>query len=244
MMNLTELQKNWQTFGKTDPFWAILSDDGGKGGKWRIEEFFETGRKEIAGVLSYTASLLVSPGRGRALDFGCGVGRLTQALAPHFDQVVGVDIAPSMIELADKYNQFGPKCRYLVNGTDDLAIFPSDSIDLIYSNIVLQHMQPQYSQQYIKEFCRVLAPGGLLIFQIPSEPTTPLRRRQRIKRLMPPVLLRQMRRLKDTAVMEMYAVEREEVVRLVEGNGGRVVDIQPDGSAPGWVGFRYCITKE
>ncbi len=243
-MKLIDLQKNWQTFGKTDPFWAILSNNDKKKGKWEIEEFFETGRKEIADVLSYAAALPVSPRREQALDFGCGVGRLTQALAPHFDQVVGIDIAPSMIELADKYNQFGAKCRYLVNDTADLAVLSSDSIDFIYSNIVLQHMQPLYSQQYIKEFCRVLAPNGLLIFQIPSEPTAPLRRRQRIKRLIPPLLLRQLRRFKDTAVIEMYAVERSEVIRLVEEHRGRVVDIQPDDSASGWISFRYCVTKD
>ena len=243
MMNLADLQKNWQTFGKTDPFWAILSHDDNKSGKWQVEEFFETGRKEIAAVLSYAASLPVSPGQARALDFGCGAGRLTQALAPHFEEVVGIDIAPSVIELADRYNQFGSKCRYLVNGTDNLAMLSSDSMDFIYSNIVLQHMQPQYSRQYIQEFCRVLAPGGLLIFQIPSEPAALLQHRHRIKRLIPPGLLRLIRSTQGKAVMEMYAIQRQDVIDLVEGHGGRVVDIQPDGSAPGWVGFRYCITK-
>ena len=38
--------------------------------------------------------------RRSALDFGCGIGRLSQALAEHFDQVYGVDISPKMIELA------------------------------------------------------------------------------------------------------------------------------------------------
>ncbi len=243
-MNLSELQKNWQAFGESDPFWAILSHDKGKSGGWEIEEFFETGRQEIAEVLRYAASLPVSPGRVRALDFGCGVGRLAQALAPHFEQVVGIDIAPSMIALAEKHNKFASKCQYLVNDTDDLAVLPSGSIDFIYSNIVLQHMQPQYARNYIKEFCRVLAPQGLLIFQIPSEPTARLRRRQRITHLIPRVIRQQVHRLKDTAVMEMYAIKRGEVVRLVEEQKCQVVDIQPDSRAPSWIGFRYCITKE
>lgn len=242
-MNLSDLQKNWQTFGKVDPFWAILSHDSGKSGKWEVDKFFETGREEIADVLKYVESLPVSLKRGLALDFGCGAGRLTQALAPYFQSVTGIDIAPSMIEMANNYNQFGSNCRYVVNDTDRLALFPTDSVDFIYSNIVLQHMQPRYSQNYIKEFCRILVPQGVLIFQIPSEPTPILRRRQRIKRWLPAALIRQVRKIKDTAVMEMYAVKREEVVRLVEGQGLRIVDIQPDGSAPGWVGFRYCATK-
>lgn len=243
-MKLNDLKRNWQTFGEVDPFWAILSHNSAKSGKWQIEEFFETGRKEIAAVLTYTASLPVSPGRQRALDFGCGAGRLSQALAQYFDQVIGIDIAPSMIALAEQYNQFSSSCRYLVNDTDELAVLPSDSIDFIYSNIVLQHMEPQYSRKYIKEFCRILAPHGLLLFQIPSEPTPRLRQRQFMKRLIPPVLLHKIHRIKNMAIMEMYAIEKREIVHLVEAEGLRIVDIQPDGSAPGWVGFRYCVTKD
>ena len=40
---------------------------------------------------------------------------------------------------------------------------------LVYSNIVLQHIHPHYSKQYLKEFLRVLKPGGMLVFQLPSE---------------------------------------------------------------------------
>src|SRR5207248_4370527 len=60
------------------------------------------------------------------------------------------------------------RCHFVVNPANDLTLFPDDSFDLIYSSLVLQHMRPEYSLNYIKEFLRVLAPGGLLVFQIPS----------------------------------------------------------------------------
>lgn len=107
--------------------------------------------------------------RGRALDFGCGVGRATQALALHFDEVVGIDIAPSMIKLADQFNRHGEKCRHLVNDSKDLHLFPDDHFDFVFSTIVLQHMRPEYSTGYIQEFVRILRPGGVAVFQIPSE---------------------------------------------------------------------------
>jgi ubiquinone/menaquinone biosynthesis C-methylase UbiE len=53
--------------------------------------------------------------------------------------VVGVDIAPSMIELAEEMNRHGGRCRYVLNGEDNLRVFPESFFDLIYSNITLQH---------------------------------------------------------------------------------------------------------
>ena len=68
-MSLRRLQANWNTFGETDPLWAILTDPAKKGGGWALEEFFATGEREIAGILDYVRSLHPLPVR-RALDFG------------------------------------------------------------------------------------------------------------------------------------------------------------------------------
>lgn len=108
-------------------------------------------------------------GRQSALDFGCGVGRLTQALCEHFFSCQGVDIAPSMIEQANRLNQHGHRCRYAVNDADNLGQFDDRSFDFVYSNIVLQHIRPDYTINYIKEFARVLANDGVCVFQVPSE---------------------------------------------------------------------------
>ena len=79
----------------------------------------------------------------RALDFGCGVGRLTQALADYVDHAVGVDIAPSMIELARRHNTHGSRCEYIVNDTDHLSRFADQIFDVVYTGRVLQHIAPQ-----------------------------------------------------------------------------------------------------
>ena len=168
-MELAELQRNWDAFGRTDPLWAILTDPAKRHGGWDVGEFFASGRAEVAAALRRVEALGASPRRGRALDFGCGVGRLTQALAEHFDEVVGVDIAPSMVAQARWYNRHGDRCRYVVNGADDLAIFPDGHFDFLYTFVVLQHMHPRYIRRYIAEFLRVLAPGGVACFQVPGE---------------------------------------------------------------------------
>src|SRR2546428_5890286 len=172
-MDLNELQRHWHCFGETDPLWAILTDPSRKDGKWEADEFFRTGRDEIAGTLENVQALFAQwapeiKRKGRALDFGCGVGRLTQALCDYFGECHGVDIAPSMIEWARQFNRYGSRCIYHVNERPDLELFASGTFDFIYSHIVLQHMEPVFSRKYITELVRVLTPGGALVFQIPG----------------------------------------------------------------------------
>lgn len=265
-MELKELQKNWNQFGKQDPLWAILSKPGKKGNKWTPEEFFELGRQEIAGVMEYVQKLGLLQQRGRALDFGCGVGRLTQALAVYFDEVVGIDIAPSMVKLAQQYNRFGARCAYHVNDEDNLRLIQDQEVHFIYTNIVLQHMKPEYAKSYIKEFLRVLRPEGVLIFQLPSRYLAPPRRResrieavpapetpsifirfkQDFKRSVPEVLWKWYvdRKYAEPLKMEMYGTERAEVEAFLRSNGARIVDVVRDSWAGDtWEGFRYCATK-
>jgi SAM-dependent methyltransferase len=168
VLKLKALQSNWDEFGRVDPFWAVLSDPRRKGRGWDPDEFYETGRVEIDGVLRGLSELGLRLDRRRALDFGCGAGRLTQALCKHFQAVVGLDIAPSMISLAEEKNLFGDRCKYLVNDSDDLRLFDDGAFSFIYSRIVLQHVQPEHSRSYIREFLRVLGPGGALVFQVPA----------------------------------------------------------------------------
>ena len=167
-MRIEELQQNWDAFGRIDPLWAILSVPAKANNRWDLDEFFATGVAEIQDVFKYLDSLGVDPPRKRAFELGCGVGRITQALCQYFDECDGVDIAPSMIELARKYNRYSPRCKYHVNGKDDLSAFHSERFDFVYSRLVLQHMQPAYSKRYLAEFARILRSGGIGVFQLPT----------------------------------------------------------------------------
>jgi len=159
----------WEDAAQKDPLWAILSDPAKRNRTWDLDEFFKTGRREIARVFGDLHALGYSPGPGDALDFGCGVGRLTQALAPSFQRVTGVDISPTMIRLAGRLNRYSDRVRYLVNGRPDLIALPAMSFDFVYSDIALQHIPPDQSRAYIAEFLRVLRPGGLAVFQLTAE---------------------------------------------------------------------------
>ena len=168
-MELTDLQRVWQRLGRDDPLWAVLSDARYKGGRWDPVEFFEAGVADVEKVLDKAAEHGLSCGHDAALDFGCGVGRLTQALARRFDSVVGVDIAESMVDEAGRRNLQPERCRFLVNDRPDLSLFADATFDFVLSLLVLQHMENRYASTYIREFVRVLKPGGLAVFQIPAE---------------------------------------------------------------------------
>jgi SAM-dependent methyltransferase len=172
-VDLDELQRHWNEWGRRDPYFAIISRPDRRSNTWDIDEFLATGVDEIDALLAWLGDLGVAYAPGRALDFGCGVGRLTQALARTFAVCHGVDIAPSMIERARELNRFGDRCHYHVNERDDLVLFDDGVFDLIYSDIVLQHIAPEFSARYVREFTRVLAPGGVVVFQLPSHPLAP-----------------------------------------------------------------------
>jgi len=250
-MNLKEVQKNWDKFGKTDPLWSILTDPAKKGNKWNVDEFFKTGIDEISGVMDYLKTLNIIFYTKKALDFGCGVGRLTQALAFYFDEVYGIDIAPSMIELAKKFNKYSDRCFYYVNNNNDIRQFDDNSFDFIYSYIVLQHIEPKYIKEYIKEFLRIMVPGGLLIFQLPSKCTEGSGHKTMMSRLKgfvrssaPRFILKLYRREWDSRylgqpIMEAYCIDKEEMIDFIHNCGAKVLDMVNDSEDS----VRYCVSK-
>ena len=98
-MTLKDVQKTYEAYGKEDPLYAVLSRKDAKDNKWDADEFYATGRQEIADAMSHLAKLGVEVNKGRAMDFGCGVGRLTQALCQDFSKAVGNLLSAGRIEL-------------------------------------------------------------------------------------------------------------------------------------------------
>lgn len=169
MSDINAAEHFWNTLADRDPLWAILSDPT-RIGRWDLETFFRTGEREIS-TLIYQLDRLPGAGalaRAQALDFGCGVGRLTQALARHYSSVVGVDVASKMIDHARRLNRSPESVTFVHNTREDLRALDDRRFDLIYSDLVLQHMAPAIALKYVDEFVRLLAPGGIAVFQLPS----------------------------------------------------------------------------
>ncbi len=149
--------------------WAVLTSDDKRGNRWDPEAFLATGEADVEEIMGRIAEHSSASGWAVALDFGCGVGRLSQALAGHFDSVYAVDISPTMIERARQTNRF-EHCEYHLNAAPDLSLLTDESVDLVVSLHVLQHMRPSAARRYLLEMHRVLRPGGHLALHLPTRP--------------------------------------------------------------------------
>ena len=129
-MRLWQVRRHWDALAKDDPLFAVLTDPGKQGNKWALEEFFSTGVAEVEKDLARIRACAPGLTPRAALDFGCGAGRLTQALGRHFERVTGVDISGHMVELAREHNR-GGKVAFIQNARPDLRIFPDHSFDLV-----------------------------------------------------------------------------------------------------------------
>ena len=243
---LKHVQTTYEEYGKTDPLYAVLSREGTENKSWDVDEFMATGRQEIADAMKHLAKLDVHVNRNRALDFGCGVGRLTQALCEEFEEAVGVDISYSMIEIAKSYNVFGDRCEYRVNTTDDLAKFDDACFDFVYSNISLQHSPPEASSNYIAEFFRVLRSGGVGVFQIPSGPHhIPGSFGAKMYSIRRGPLRRLWKRIRGLPPVEIHYLNQAVVEEIIQTSGGQLIDATQQGSVRGpRVSMLYCAVRK
>ena len=76
-----------------------------------------------------------------------------------------------MVATAQELAGNNERVHFVVNDRPDLSLFGDASFDLVYSNIVLQHMPPELARAYLAEFFRVVREGGFVVFQIPSHLT-------------------------------------------------------------------------
>lgn len=163
------LSRNWEALAQTDPLFGVLSDPAKSGGQWDAAEFFASGDAHVREVLRTLDVHGVTLRTGACLDFGCGVGRLTKPWSERFDRTVGVDVSLSMVRAARKHQRPPHHAEFLHNRHPDLRLFDAETFDFVHSCLVLQHIPPEISLRYIREFFRVAKPGGIVLFQLPAE---------------------------------------------------------------------------
>ncbi|MFH0892310.1 MAG: class I SAM-dependent methyltransferase [Candidatus Falkowbacteria bacterium] len=170
-MPIKNTRSDWNEFARLNAQWAVLTDPERKYRPWKEEDFFSTGEARVGEIMNMIAAEGLKLNSGRALDFGCGVGRLTRALSPYFRSVKGVDISPEMIKRAEKNLADLANIELAVIGPEWRAEDRDDNFDLILSDLTLQHLPDLRAvRYYLNLFARILGPGGALFFQLPSVP--------------------------------------------------------------------------
>ncbi|MDB6030415.1 MAG: hypothetical protein JWM16_753 [Verrucomicrobiales bacterium] len=156
---------DWETFGAQDPYWAVLTNDRFKKSNMdeqALRQFFTSGQEYVDWAFSVIHEHIqegFSP--RRALDFGCGVGRLLAPIASKAEQAVGIDISESMLREAAKVCE----ARKLKNVTllrgDDALSKLSGTFDFINSFIVLQHIPCVRGVAIFRRLVDLLAEDGV-----------------------------------------------------------------------------------
>lgn len=246
--DLAHHQRDWDDLAALDPMWAILGDPTLRFGQWDATEFFASGERELAAALDLAAPHHLPQRWDAALDFGCGLGRITRALAGRFAHATGVDISAEMVARATEIGAGAPNLEYLVNGATDLTLLGDRRFDLVWSRLVLQHQPSRaHALRYVDELLRVLAPGGLLYLQMPV--AIPLVRRLEPRRRayaalrglgLPERVLYERLRLHP---VRMTAVPESVLERAIVAGGGRVAHRARERHASGVVDLTLFVTR-
>lgn len=155
---LRDTDADWQELGATQPYWGVLTHP-----SYRTEaltddalaQFYGSGVDHVDRLVAQFQRLYGAAPQGRALDFGCGAGRLTEAMAAYAGETIGYDISPGMLNEARK------------RGTASyVGELPDGRFGWINSFIVLQHIPPERGMALIDDLLERLAPGGLLSLQL------------------------------------------------------------------------------
>jgi len=244
VQTLAAHRRDWDDLAKVDPLWAILSYADRKHGKWDFEEFLASGLREADDILAVMKRCKFPIERHAALDFGCGVGRVTKGLRRHFESAVGVDISAEMVEQA---KAIAPECEFVQNEGQRLP-FQDKAFDLVFSKYVLQH-QPDRAviKAYISELFRVLKPGGLLYFQVRTALPS-WKARMQIGRRLYSVLRAagfSERTLYDRFKINPIrstTIPEEDVMSFLETLGARTLGVERYSQGRG-AGVVFCVSK-
>lgn len=154
--------KAWKKWGKMDPYFAVLASGpfAGGGSEEAREVFFRSGRGFIKDLFARYQGAFGQVPTGRALDHGCGVGRLTLPLATRFDQVVAVDVSPDMLAEARANAAACGLSNVRFDIADDTLEAAEGEFDFVNSHMVLQHVPVRRGLPILLALVDKVRPGG------------------------------------------------------------------------------------
>lgn len=166
----------WEEKANENAYWYVSSF--GPYGQQDLEGFWASGQRiwnDLKNALGYSPSH-----EHLVVEVGCGVGRLTRAIAPEVGRVVAFDISQQMLAIARQAGM--PNVEF--HRTDGASLLPvaDSSADMVLAYCVFQHLpSEEILGAYLEEMRRVAKPGALLAFT--TEPRTAMARASVLLRL-------------------------------------------------------------
>jgi SAM-dependent methyltransferase len=158
------MSRDWNRRARSDVRYYVAL--GRKSQSW--QDFFRSGEDLVRGLEKELdrISSTTAPGERRALEIGCGPGRLMLPLSRHFREIHGVDVSDGMIRLARQNLSAVAHAHVHVADGTSLEQFSDESFDFAYSYAVFQHIPSrEVVLNYLKETRRVLRNGGVARMQ-------------------------------------------------------------------------------
>jgi SAM-dependent methyltransferase len=157
----------WDARAREDPYYYV--DNRLVYGEPDLEAFWRGGEEVLDGVHA-RLGVEVAPD-DHVVEIGCGVGRLTRALAGRASSVRALDVSAQMLAEARAQNPSLTNVEWILGDGISLAPIADASADVVHSYVVLQHIpNPEVTLAYVREIGRVLRPGGWAALQVSNDP--------------------------------------------------------------------------
>jgi SAM-dependent methyltransferase len=188
------------------------------------------GEEELAALFG---RLGADPRGGVCVEVGCGPGRMTGALAARFDRVLALDVSPAMLERARSAVDAANVKFRAVSGAR-LDGVPDRCANTLVCYLVLQHLPARAAVlAYLREFARVLEPGGGAFVQLPVlEPGLKPRAWRALRGLTVPVLERLSRDPARASSFRGFRLTADELEDGLAANGLRAAARDQGPDAP------------
>ena len=234
---------DWERLGRLDPYWAVVSEEPYRREHMtdaQLARFLHTGEAYVEHLWHQCREVFGTFTPSRALDFGCGVGRVTLPLARRTTSVVGVDIAQSMLDHARALlDRHGVTNVELVKGDDTLARV-AGPFDLVHSVIVFQHIPVARGLTLVKRLVALAGDRGVVVLHVLYD--SPFRRAW--PRRIAARVLRPLRRRRGRAPeIQMNPYPLNTVFALLQEAGVRTLRVDLTDHA-GHLGATFLFRKD
>jgi SAM-dependent methyltransferase len=160
-----------KALGEAEPWWSIVPDDRFRAGRIdaaTLAAFWESGKSEADQCETMLRRHNMVPGAFRTcLEFGCGVGRVTRALAGRFPRVIATDISTSHLEIARRaLDEAGLIAVNTVLLSSNAAFEALPRFEALVSVQALQYLPPPVARHFLERLLERLKPEGVAYIQL------------------------------------------------------------------------------